>query len=255
MGIKLLSAIAVALAVGTSAHATEFVQNGGFETLGAGAPASGSFEFGASYKYANGVANWTSASSNAFNVYFVNNGTATTTDADTRFSPANGGEHGQFLYSIPGGASPQGGNFVALDGDGGYNGAITQTVTGLTVGQTYTLTFDWAAAQYADRTGATTEQIQYSLGGQTFSTAIVDNASAGSNGWFTESHTFTANNTSEVLSFLSVGTPSGLPPVALLDGVSLTGGVPEPATWAMMLVGFGGLGALLRQRRRLVSAA
>lgn len=31
--------------------------------------------------------------------------------------------------------------------------------------------------------------------------------------------------------------------------VTLTA-VPEPATWAMMLVGFGGLGALLRRRRR-----
>jgi hypothetical protein len=28
-----------------------------------------------------------------------------------------------------------------------------------------------------------------------------------------------------------------------------TGAVPEPATWAMMLVGFGGLGAVLRRRR------
>lgn len=28
-----------------------------------------------------------------------------------------------------------------------------------------------------------------------------------------------------------------------------TGGVPEPATWAMMLMGFGGLGAMLRRRR------
>ncbi|WP_394762920.1 PEPxxWA-CTERM sorting domain-containing protein [Phenylobacterium sp.] len=27
------------------------------------------------------------------------------------------------------------------------------------------------------------------------------------------------------------------------------GGVLEPATWAMMLVGFGGLGAALRRRR------
>jgi hypothetical protein len=34
-------------------------------------------------------------------------------------------------------------------------------------------------------------------------------------------------------------------------GATLTGGVPEPATWAMMLVGFGGMGALLRQRRRM----
>ena len=32
------------------------------------------------------------------------------------------------------------------------------------------------------------------------------------------------------------------------------GGVPEPATWAMMLLGFGGLGALLRRRRRASGA-
>jgi hypothetical protein len=32
-----------------------------------------------------------------------------------------------------------------------------------------------------------------------------------------------------------------------------TGAVPEPASWAMMLVGFGAMGAMLRRRRRLVS--
>ena len=31
-------------------------------------------------------------------------------------------------------------------------------------------------------------------------------------------------------------------------------GVPEPATWAIMLAGFGGLGAALRQRRRTTRA-
>jgi len=34
-----------------------------------------------------------------------------------------------------------------------------------------------------------------------------------------------------------------------------TGGVPEPATWGMMLLGFGGLGAVLRHRRRVALAA
>ena len=36
----------------------------------------------------------------------------------------------------------------------------------------------------------------------------------------------------------------------------ISGGVvPEPATWALMLTGFGGLGAMLRRRRSLLAAA
>ena len=35
-----------------------------------------------------------------------------------------------------------------------------------------------------------------------------------------------------------------------IGGVGEIGVVPEPATWAMMLMGFGGAGALLRSRRR-----
>ncbi len=35
-----------------------------------------------------------------------------------------------------------------------------------------------------------------------------------------------------------------------LDNVALTAAVPEPATWAMMLVGFGMIGAVSRYRRR-----
>jgi hypothetical protein len=33
------------------------------------------------------------------------------------------------------------------------------------------------------------------------------------------------------------------------------GGVPEPATWGLMLVGFGGLGAMIRRRRSVALAA
>ena len=37
--------------------------------------------------------------------------------------------------------------------------------------------------------------------------------------------------------------------------VSMAGGVPEPATWAMMLLGLGGLGAMMRLQRRKAGAA
>jgi hypothetical protein len=43
-----------------------------------------------------------------------------------------------------------------------------------------------------------------------------------------------------------------------LDDMSLSGtaaGVPEPASWALMLLGFGGLGAMLRANRRRAGLA
>lgn len=43
------------------------------------------------------------------------------------------------------------------------------------------------------------------------------------------------------------GFPDGLHPGVISGDFTTT--VPEPATWAMMLTGFGGLGAMLRRRR------
>jgi hypothetical protein len=51
--------------------------------------------------------------------------------------------------------------------------------------------------------------------------------------------------------------------IALVDGYSIidnasfttSNAVPEPASWALMLMGFGGLGALLRRRRGVALAA
>lgn len=54
--------------------------------------------------------------------------------------------------------------------------------------------------------------------------------------------------------FLGEGTITfapGRPPQSQItfDGAFNAPGVPEPSTWAMMLLGFGGLGALLRRQR------
>ena len=144
---------------------------------------------------------------------------------------------------------------MGLDGDVNARGALQQTINGLTAGTVYTLTFAWAADQLSGRTGATTEQLQVSLGSETHLTGILSDASQSATAWHTATMSFTATGSSEVLSFLSLGTPEGLPPMALLDNVSLTNTVPEPATWGLMLLGVAAVGASLRMRRRAASVA
>jgi hypothetical protein len=143
--------------------------------------------------------------------------------------------------------SPNGGNFVALDADPAYRNALTQSVSGLTVGTTYNLSFDWGGAQYTTRTGPTTEQLIVSLGSQTLNTSVIDNASQSFTGWQPDTMTFTATNTTELLSFLANGTPGNAPPVVVLDGVSMSA-TPEPSYWAVMVLGLGLLFVAARKR-------
>ena len=117
------------------------------------------------------------------------------------------------------------------------------------MGQKYTVGFDWAGAQQSGYTGPQTEQWAVSLGNQTQTTAVYNNPSHGFSGWMHESFTFTATSGSEALSFLAIGTPTGVPPFSLLDGVTMVAAVPEPETWALMLCGMGLIGAVQRRRR------
>lgn len=146
------------------------------------------------------------------------------------------------------GASPVGGNFIAADG--AFEIApLQQTVNGLVAGQKYNLSFYWAGAQQYTFDGATTEQWKVSLGNQTISTEVKNNSNHGFTGWQKETFTFTATSASEVLSFLAVGTPSGVPPFSLLDGVSLISAVPEPQTWGMLALGLGLVSFTARRRK------
>lgn len=237
--------VAAAAVLGLSSPAlaaTNLVTNGGFETVAASL-AGTSFEFGASYAgRSTAVTGWTSANASAYNVLF-NASNAGSVGASTRWGDTN-----EYLWNYTGGTATTGNNFVALDGDSTVRGALTQMINGLTVGQTYALTFDWAAGQFRTRDGATTEQLQVGFGNSVFNTSVISNANHGFSGWRSASTTFTATSTSQLLSFLSIGTPNGLPPVALLDNVSLTA-VPETSTWIMMILGFGMVGGAVRRRR------
>ena len=229
------------------ATAANLVTNGSFETVAPGSPAS--FEIGPHYLYNGNLIGWTSAAGSgtnangAYNVLF-DSATATTADASTRYTA---GEQQRIASENYAGASPDGGNFVGLDGDTAANGALSQLISGLTVGKTYKLSFYWAGTQFSNRTGDTTERLDVSFGGDSFSTATVGGPTHYFAGWYGVTQNFVATNSSQLLSFLSVGTPSGLPPVALLDGVSLTA-VPEPASWALMIAGFVMVGAAARRR-------
>ena len=155
---------------------------------------------------------------------------------------------GGFTFWVNPGPSPDGGNYVAIDGSNAYATPLTQTVAGLIVGNYYTLTFYQASGQQNGFSGNTTEQWQVTLGSQIRTTPIMTTLSHGSVGWSFQSLDFKADATSEVLSFLAVGTPSGVPPFVMLDGVGLNAATaPEPETWA--LVGLGLLAIPLIRKR------
>jgi hypothetical protein len=212
-----------------SAHATNLVSNGTFTSFSTGTGGAGQFD-------QTNYTTLTSWGSTGYNFLFTNpTGTvqgvdgALTLDAATKAGPV--------------------GNFIGLDG--AYDvGAVTQTIGGLIVGVTYTLNFYWAASQQTGYTGGTTDFIAASLGSTTHDTATVSNPQQGFTGWTFESFNYTATATSEVLSFLATGTPSGVPPFALISDVSLT--TPEPGTLTLMLGGLGLLAGagILRSKKR-----
>jgi hypothetical protein len=151
------------------------------------------------------------------------------------------------------GKSPDGGNTLAIDSDPELAKPFSQEISGLTVGENYKLTFYQASGQFTTRTGDTTELWEVKFGTETQRSTMMITPSQGSIGWMQEVMFFTAHSTAQTLSFFAVGTPSGLPPVNLLDGVVLEAdvpGVPEPATFAMIGIGLLALPVVSRIRNR-----
>ena len=170
----------------------------------------------------------------------------------------------QRLYGTAAITSPNGTAnwFVVADGDPGFRSTISQNLTNLIAGTRYDVSFWQAAAQQTTFTGGTTERWEVSLGGSAAQLSTImspiqpggdglnGGTATGVRAWQKQTLTFTAGSTSQALSFLAVGAPSGMPPLSLLSAVSIAESpiaVPEPLTFLGTMTALG-LGASLKSK-------
>jgi len=230
------------------AHAN-LVSNGGFETTTAGAnpnttPGSGQLGYNIN------ATGWTVTDSSSITAPYAYDFLFASGSADKQ--SAGGGADGQYgvltLYGpqntvpVPNGlpaSSPNGGNYVGLDADVAYAAAISQNLTGLSVGTTYAVSFYWAGAQQTSFGGPTTDTLLVTLGGTTQTTPTINVANQGFSPWTQVTFDYTATSTSEVLSFLASGTPlsPNEPPFVLLDGVDVESTTPDGGLTIALLGG------------------
>ncbi|HEU4650591.1 MAG TPA: PEPxxWA-CTERM sorting domain-containing protein [Croceibacterium sp.] len=155
---------------------------------------------------------------------------------NTTGAPGSGIE---IQYNNVAGLAHSGENLVELDSN--LNSTMTFG-TPLDAG-VYTLSF-W----YSDRpgVGAASNGIGVLLNASSILSVLGGNGGNGTN-WILQTVNFTAN-AGDTLSFTALGTSDSYG--GYIDDVRLSGAVPEPATWAMLIFGFGAIGSVLRRSRR-----
>jgi len=228
MRITTLLAAAAAMTVATPALAQNVVNNGSFE---------------------NGLNGWnvtTTGGGTAPVVITYNNSSGYPTgafgepiapDNATSLSPDAVGTH--TLYFSSDTASPH---------------SISQLVN-LIAGQTYNIGFDY----YAPQNGINNPfdaTLGFSLGGSQIGSILTAGSPSGTPArtWLNFGTSFTATQSGPqnlALNFNGGGVTAA---DFAVDRVYLTAAVPEPATWALMLIGFGGMGIAMRRRRRTSAA-
>jgi hypothetical protein len=213
MRFGFLAGLIGALAVSTSASATTIVTNGSFEQ--------------------SGLSGWTktgSGTSPGIGITVITTGGANSTGYGDNV-PNYDGTHAAFF----------------VDDNAVEN--LSQTVT-LTGGVTYSLSF----ALFATASGANnpfTFELTDMLGG--ILTNSNSSASIPVGQWTNYSYDFAAPTDGSYL--LNFNFVSGFEPAkdVLLDGVAIAAAVPEPSTWAMMILGFCVVGFAAYRRKQHVS--
>jgi len=130
------------------------------------------------------------------------------------------------------------GVYYLANGTNGFNDVITQTFSDV-AGQSYSVS-GWVASD-----SGLGQQANWAL--EVDGVAFASQANAAQQGWVYYSGTFVGTG-SDTFDIVSRNDPNYFDNLQVLA-------VPEPAGWALMLVGLGALGATLRSRRQAGAAA
>ncbi len=252
VAVVALPSLAVALSAPAQAN---LITNGGFVPVSS----IGSAKSGLLSVNSTNIPGWTPKAYNNHGFGFwggvVADGLTVSIDLDEALWAGNSGvRHYMNVPNVTSVSSVDGsGWFLNVDSDLRFGTTMEQTVNGLIQGHTYELSFSQAAGQYApDVDAEITSWWKVGFG----SSPLVDSASmtvaAGApiSAWQSQSMTFTATSTSQLLSFIAQGTPTGAPPFALLSGVSLTDTTPVPGPLPVLGVA-AAFGASRKLRRRI----
>jgi len=210
---KLICATALALITATPCAATQLLVNGSFEDItGAAYQSWGGYTFGAGF-YA--LPGWT-----------VDFGNVDVTTNASGWAPASDG-------------------FNSLDINGWVAGQISQSFATI-VGKTYVVSFDYSRNAAGAPNPATAE---VAVGSAVRNVNAPNNTAlfgtVGAMQWQSDTFTFVGTGHDTLRLTATVPGNGGV----FFDRISVTGAVPEPGVWTLMITGVGTIGWALRRRR------
>lgn len=137
------------------------------------------------------------------------------------------------------------GQFGYLNGTAGQDGVLAQTIA-TQLGTTYTYSF------YLENDGSTPNDITVKLGNTVL--LALSNAAAFGYTNFTGTVVADASNDAFTFSFRNDNGSFGLDDISLTsNSITPPPPIPEPATWALLVTGFGLTGLVARRRANVVS--